>query len=438
MDKQEFYKDTQHNMLRRCANWDYKSNAIYMLTIVTSNRSPILGTLVNTGDSIRVEPTDIGLAVSDEIEHLHNDFRMIEVITYQIMPDHVHILLHVHEQLSIHLGRIVARLKAQCSHRYDSLINQRTQNQTQPTNTQNNNTQNQNQPTAIQNKHTNTQNNNTQNQNQPTAIQNQPTNTQNNNTQNQTQPTAIQNQPTNTQNNNTQNQNINTPSMPSGSVLTDLSVSHNHQPTQPKATTATKQPYLTTINNPRPSLFANGYNDRILFHKGQLDNMVNYIKDNPRRLWLKRNNPDLFTILDNIRIGDYTFSAIGNRFLLDSPIRLQIQCSRKLTQQEISTQKDLFLAAGRHGAVLVSPCISEGERQIATAALENGVALIVLLENGFAPQYKPIGRYFNACVEGRLLMLAPWEHHIEKQPITRLQCLKLNEMAKYIANKENN
>ena len=226
--------------------------------------------------------------------------------------------------------------------------------------------------------------------------------------------------------------------MPSGSVLTDLSVSHNHQPTQPKATTATKQPYLTTINNPRPSLFANGYNDRILFHKGQLDNMVNYIKDNPRRLWLKRNNPDLFTILDNIRIGDYTFSAIGNRFLLDSPIRLQIQCSRKLTQQEISTQKDLFLAAGRHGAVLVSPCISEGERQIATAALENGVALIVLLENGFAPQYKPIGRYFNACVEGRLLMLAPWEHHIEKQPITRLQCLKLNEMAKYIANKENN
>ena len=375
MDKQEFYKDTQHNMLRRCANWDYKSNAIYMLTIVTSNRSPILGTLVNTGDSIRVEPTDIGLAVSDEIEHLHNDFRMIEVITYQIMPDHVHILLHVHEQLSIHLGRIVARLKAQCSHRYDSLINQRTQNQTQPTNTQNNNTQ---------------------------------------------------------------NQNINTPSMPSGSVLTDLSVSHNHQPTQPKATTATKQPYLTTINNPRPSLFANGYNDRILFHKGQLDNMVNYIKDNPRRLWLKRNNPDLFTILDNIRIGDYTFSAIGNRFLLDSPIRLQIQCSRKLTQQEISTQKDLFLAAGRHGAVLVSPCISEGERQIATAALENGVALIVLLENGFAPQYKPIGRYFNACVEGRLLMLAPWEHHIEKQPITRLQCLKLNEMAKYIANKENN
>ena len=375
MDKQEFYKDTQHNMLRRCANWDYKSNAIYMLTIVTSNRSPILGTLVNTGDSIRVEPTDIGLAVSDEIEHLHNDFRMIEVITYQIMPDHVHILLHVHEQLPIHLGRIVARLKAQCSHRYDSLINQRTQNQ---------------------------------------------------------------NQPTNTQNNNTQNQNISTPSMPSGSVLTDLSVSHNHQPTQPKATTATKQPYLTTINNPRPSLFANGYNDRILFHKGQLDNMVNYIKDNPRRLWLKRNNPDLFTILDNIRIGDYTFSAIGNRFLLDSPIRLQIQCSRKLTQQEISTQKDLFLAAGRHGAVLVSPCISEGERQIATAALENGVALIVLLENGFAPQYKPIGRYFNACVEGRLLMLAPWEHHIEKQPITRLQCLKLNEMAKYIANKENN
>ena len=85
-----------------------------------------------------------------------------------------------------------------------------------------------------------------------------------------------------------------------------------------------------------------------------------------------------------------------------------------------------------HGTVLVSPCISSGEKEIARAALEAGLPLIVLVENGFSPLYKPPGRYFDACAKGRLLMLAPFPYHRDRRTITREQCLTLNEWAKAI------
>jgi hypothetical protein len=54
---------------------------------------------------------------------------------------------------------------------------------------------------------------------------------------------------------------------------------------------------------------------------------------------------------------------------------------------------------------------------------------IALLENGFAPMQKPSGQRFDACSEGRLLLVAPWEHHNEQRAITREQCLALNRLA---------
>lgn len=40
------------------------------------------------------------------------------------------------------------------------------------------------------------------------------------------------------------------------------------------------------------SFFEPGYHDRILRHKGQLRNMIDYVRDNPRRLIIKREHPD--------------------------------------------------------------------------------------------------------------------------------------------------
>ena len=46
-----------------------------------------------------------------------------------------------------------------------------------------------------------------------------------------------------------------------------------------------------------------GYHERILRCRGQLDAMIQYVKANPRRLALKRANPDLFRILQQTQIA---------------------------------------------------------------------------------------------------------------------------------------
>ncbi|MBP5563572.1 MAG: hypothetical protein J6X51_06020, partial [Bacteroidales bacterium] len=51
---------------------------------------------------------------------------------------------------------------------------------------------------------------------------------------------------------------------------------------------------------------------------------------------------------------------------------------------------------------------------------------------GFTQFSKPGHQYFEACREGRFLILAPWEHQNEKIPLTRTMCLTLNEMTKQI------
>ena len=179
-------------------------------------------------------------------------------------------------------------------------------------------------------------------------------------------------------------------------------------------------------------LFAKGFNDQILLRDGQLERWRNYLKNNPRRLLMKRENPDLFRVQRGLTYAGQAFSAIGNRFLLERPLKLQVQCSRRISDEELKTKLNDCLRAARQGAVLVSPAISEGEKAIMKAAFEEGLPMIYLQENGFTDLAKPGGKRMEACARGQLLILAPWEHHNEKMTIKRGQCLELNEMARVI------
>jgi REP element-mobilizing transposase RayT len=182
------------------------------------------------------------------------------------------------------------------------------------------------------------------------------------------------------------------------------------------------------------SLWQEGFQDSILLRRGQLRNMTNYIIDNPRRLAAKLANPELFTVVCQQEVAPgRRCPVIGNRFLLQHPLKRQIQISRRISEEAMAEKQEELLYAAAHGSVLVSPCISPGEKAIARAAMEAGYPLIVLLENGFKPHYKPPGRYFEACASGRLLMMAPFPHHSDKRTITRDQCLTLNAWAEAIA-----
>lgn len=171
-------------------------------------------------------------------------------------------------------------------------------------------------------------------------------------------------------------------------------------------------------------LWADGYHDRILLHRGQLDALVHYIKDNPRRFILKRAKPELFKIRQHLQIAGMTFTAMGNIFLADYPQKAVVQCSRKLHQAEIDAKKVDCLNEAAKGTVFVSAAISEGEKQICRAIRESGYPLIVLLEKGFPkPEdqnykyFKPQGVYFEACATGKLLLLEPAKELFEQAEI---------------------
>ena len=188
-------------------------------------------------------------------------------------------------------------------------------------------------------------------------------------------------------------------------------------------------------NNHAPKqglLWSKGYTDGILDRKGQLETWKNYLRDNPKRLLIKRLFPDYFRVQRHVKVGTYECSAIGNRFLLSKPLRLQVQCSRSMTPEQIAEASDYYLQQARAGAVLVSPCISPGEKQIMRTAFEAGFPLILLQENGFSDLAKPTGAKFEACAKGQLLIIAPWEHHNFHTTISRAQCLALNDLAREI------
>ena len=124
-----------------------------------------------------------------------------------------------------------------------------------------------------------------------------------------------------------------------------------------------------------------------------------------------------------------TCSAVGNLALLSAPEKLRVRISRSIDPALLEQEKARLLAAARAGAVLVSPAISPGEKAITRAAFDEGLPLIVLLDNGLAPLQKPSGERFRACSEGRLLLLSPFPHHNERIPITRQVCEALNGLA---------
>ena len=233
----------------------------------------------------------------------------------------------------------------------------------------------------------------------------------------------------------------------------------------------------------KPGFWSEGFQDTILFREGQLENMFNYLRDNPRRLAVKRLYRKFFTVKRDLAVeltlnqqdlsigfvgeasaGPLTahFEAIGNEALLKAPAIFQIQCSRaylaykrvakpggglKIARDEagrpiveretpeFGEKLKMLLGMAEKGAVLISPCISDGEREIARRALEANVKLITLSNKGFSPLFKPSGRAFDSASEGRLLMLAPagWPYCPSEKKMTRFDACALNRIVQLMA-----
>jgi hypothetical protein len=152
-------------------------------------------------------------------------------------------------------------------------------------------------------------------------------------------------------------------------------------------------------------LWEQGYSDGVLQGKGQLERWKAYLSDNPRRLWVKRQHQDFFTVSHHLTIADTDVSAMGNHRLLQEPSIVQVYCSRRMSEEDIAREGERLLVPGN---VLVSPAISPGEKAIMTRALKEGFPVILISNNGFTKMAKPGGRLFDACAAGKLLMISPF------------------------------
>lgn len=371
------------SMKRRLEDNDYTERGLYMVTLAIEGRRPLLGTLAGSPDATEgdqaphVVLTPLGEAVKDCWLAIPQYYPQIEPMKLCIMPDHIHGVLFVHEKLPRHLGHVINGFKAgtRRAARELGII-----------------------PDA-----------------KPAITEAKPQ---------PTKPTPSPSLPSSQATTSLSSPQVTT-SLSSHQVLYAEALPQSH----PQQNQGPKHPTIGTLWEP-------GYNDRILLRRGQLQHWLTYLDDNPRRLLLKRQHPEYFTQLGTITAAGLPMAAMGNRFLLDRPMKLQVQCSRHLYPWEIEQQKETFLTAGREGAVIVSPCISPGEQQIATACMAAGVPLIVLLLNGFPPFFKPQPRYLEACSAGRLLMLAPYPYQNERLTDMRSRCLHLNELAATICQKQ--
>lgn len=196
---------------------------------------------------------------------------------------------------------------------------------------------------------------------------------------------------------------------------------------------AVPQPTATTVTAKQLSLplWEQGYHDRILRNKGQLQNMINYVHDNPRRLWIKRQHPDFFTSHSQQTIAGTAATTIGNLFLLNFPLKVQVQCSRKLTEAQIEDKWKEILDLAELGYVIVTPGISPGEKTIMTRAIDAGYPIIMPTKRKYTSKEKPQGKLFDACANGNLLLVSPQLKDTQKE-LTGAQCWELNDLARAI------
>ena len=155
---------------------------------------------------------------------------------------------------------------------------------------------------------------------------------------------------------------------------------------------------------------------RVLTHKGQLQAMIDYVYANAERAWQHKQNPDLFRMHRRTEACDMLFTSLGNHFLLYWPDRQLVEMSRNATEDQVQHKLKSVIAAAQNGAITYTTSISKGEQFIARTLREQGFPLVVLLNDGFPEEgspnerfYKPGGVYFEACSQGKLLLLEPME-----------------------------
>ena len=83
----------------RLPDYDYSSEGVYFLTLCTKDRAPILSNIKKANENdeavAAISLTQLGSIVQEYILSIPKAYPYINVDSYVIMPDHVHLLLRI-------------------------------------------------------------------------------------------------------------------------------------------------------------------------------------------------------------------------------------------------------------------------------------------------------------------------------------------------------
>ena len=360
--------DTRHSMKRRCPWHDYHGKGTYMLTLVVEGRMPLLGRLAGRvdarpgdGDAPKVMLSELGAAIAkEEIPKIHKYYPQVEVWRVCIMPDHIHLIVRVKEDLRG--GQAMESLGTEARGGQTSAL------------TRGGNfalTRGANFALTRGANFAQTKGANLAQANETTrALKAEGT------------PTLAREEEAAGSNGMTAKREKEMGSL--GMVIKGFKMGCNKAYWR-----------IYGMNTaPRKGLFELGYNDKVLLHEKQLEGWKKYLDDNPRRLMVKRMNPELFTVMQNKEVAGRRCQMVGNCFLLDIPDKVAVVVHRRYSEEELSRLREEWLACGERGGVLVSAAISAKEKEVLREAMNRGYRIVLLRENGFPRLYKPCGGEF--------------------------------------------
>lgn len=188
-----------------------------------------------------------------------------------------------------------------------------------------------------------------------------------------------------------------------------------------------------------PSIFSEMPFLRPMGHRDQLPTTIRYIDMNPQRLATKRLMPGFFRVQEGIEIARRQYCGIGNVALLEASQYAPVHVRRTMIDEAMhgddSRLRDYMngcVLTARQGAVMVSPFISDKEKEVMAVLLAEKHPIIYIANNGFGDYYKPSDGLFDAVAAGRVLILSPWEYDAQKRHVTRTECVAMNQMAEEI------
>lgn len=173
--------------------------------------------------------------------------------------------------------------------------------------------------------------------------------------------------------------------------------------------------------SPKPlPIFEPEWHDWIVKKRGQLAAFTRYIRENPKRAWLRKANVQYFGRVTTIEFLGKKWFAYGNVSLLDLPVLVAVKGHRS-TKPQSPEWNALVNGCSRigPGGAGVGTFMSPLEKACGNAIYKAGGKLVVLSPEGFGDRWHPTREKERLCAAGRILFISLYA--AEKRQPTRAE-----------------